>query len=68
MIDIDWDGVTNVLMALTALIVAVEAFFTKITHNKAKEIKHDVEDLKNGGLKKKVKEALEEHKEETDNG
>lgn len=55
------DDITQILTAVTALVVAVEAVYTKFTHR-------DVKKLKNGELKIKVKEALDEREEEKDSG
>lgn len=62
--------VTNLVTAITALVVAVEVVWSRLTHRDVKQTKEDVKQtkadvtqLKNGELKKKVREALTEHDE-----
>lgn len=57
--NIDSQDITNLVTAITALVVAVEVVWSKITHKNVKE-------LKNGELKAKVKEALDEYSNEAD--
>lgn len=51
------EDVTQLFVAIAVLITTVETILTKITHR-------DVKDLKNGVLKEKVKEAVQEYEVE----
>lgn len=54
------DDIQNLIMAITALVVAFDTLWSKMAHKNTVETKQDVKDLKNGELKAKVKEALTE--------
>lgn len=57
----------DVLTVVTPFLVAVDVLFTRIGLHRVRRTHEDVQELKNGGLKDKFKEALEEHREERDN-
>lgn len=50
----------NLIMAITALVVALDTMWSKLAHKNVKQVQSDVQDLKNGELKAKVKEAINE--------
>lgn len=58
----------DIVLAVTALIIALNTFWTHVSKKKTEvldEVVHqvhdDVRDLKNGELKKKLKEAIREY-------
>lgn len=57
-------GLANVLVLATALLVAVDTVWTRFTNRRVKQTHDNVEQLKNGMIKEKVREALTEHDKE----
>lgn len=54
------NDIQNLIMAITALVVALDTLWTKMSHTVNKQTQADVQELKNGALKEKVQEAIVE--------
>lgn len=54
------NDIQNIIMAITALVVAIDTLWTKMSHTVNKQTQADVQELKNGALKEKVQEAIVE--------
>lgn len=54
------NDIQNLIMAITALVVALDTLWTKMSHTVNKQTQADVQELKNGALKDKVQEAIVE--------
>jgi len=58
------NAATPFLLALTPFLVVLDMLLARILHRRTKRVEKGLNELKNGELKAKVRQALAEHQED----